>query len=675
MNSRIFLGFVEHKRLKPVQHSFRYPLYVYSFDLSELETLDRTLPLFGYNRVRPVSLHDADYLEEGKRTIRNKLFRYLRASNCGDTIAQVILVTSARYFGRVFNPVSFYYCFADDGQFLCAVAEVNNTYGERHVYVLNQPQEPVSGFLGHYTAEKEFHVSPFNDMIGTYEFLFSDIRRELDIQIWIHRDGETAFQARLWGRPVALTAKTQLKVVLRHPLVPQLTMSRILREAAKLYFRRKLPMYDKPVPTSLMTIRRNPPTFLQNRCMKFLQKLFGQLRRGCLTLNLPDGEVQIFGDMSAPLKAEITVNDYRFFSRSVFGGEVGFGEAYTAGDWDSSDLTAVIRLFIENREVVCDGAFRTAWISRFLNRLAHLKRKNTLSCSPKNIQAHYDLSNEFFQVFLDPTMTYSCGLYLSPEDDLETAQKNKLQSIIRKAAIDSSDHVLEIGCGWGSFAMEAVTTTGCRVTGITISEAQYTLAKERIRKAGLEDQITILLQDYREIQGSFDKIVSIEMLEGVGHKYFGTFFQCCDRLLKTNGLLILQVITCPDQGYESYRKECGWIPRHIFPGGLLPSLTALCSAMTASSSFIVEDLENIGIHYARTLREWRTRFLAGIDRVSQLGFDREFQRKWLYYLSLCEAGFATRTQNDLQLVLTRINNTRLNNFKPQREKGANVESC
>lgn len=302
-------------------------------------------------------------------------------------------------------------------------------------------------------------------------------------------------------------------------------------------------------------------------------------------------------------------------------------------------------------------------------------RKNTLSCSAKIIQAHYDLSNEFFQVLLDQTMTYSCGLYLSPEDDLETAQRNKLQSIIRNARIDSNDHVLEIGCGWGSFAMEAAKRTGCRVTGITISKAQCSLARERVRQAGLEDRIAILLKDYREIQGSFDKIVSIEMLEGVGHKYFGAFFQCCDRLLKPNGLLVLQVITYPDQGYKSYRKECGWIPKHIFPGGLLPSLTALCEAMTASSSFIVEDLENIGIHYVRTSRDWRARFLAGIDRVSQLGFDREFQRKWLYYLSLCEAGFATRTQNDLQLVLTRIHNTRLPNFHPQREKGAKAESC
>jgi cyclopropane-fatty-acyl-phospholipid synthase len=392
--------------------------------------------------------------------------------------------------------------------------------------------------------------------------------------------------------------------------------------------------------------------------MRILHGIFGKLPKGSLSLCLPDGEVHTYGKANG-IKAKIIVNDYRFFTRTVFGGEVGFGEAYTDGDWDSDDVTRVIRLFLENKDAISYETVLTAWVTRLLDRLVHMRNKNTTEGSRGNIASHYDLSNELYQVFLDRTLTYSCGLYLGADDDLETAQKNKLRSIIRKARIGAGDHVLDIGCGWGGFAIEAATTTGCQVTGITISEAQYDLARKRVRKAGLDDRISICLQDYRRVSGSFDKIVSIEMLEGVGHEYLGTFFSCCNRLLKPDGLLVLQVITYPDQGYEVYRKYRGWISKHVFPGGVAPSLTALCNAMTASSSFIVENLENIGIHYATTLRTWRTRFLAGLEQVEQLGFDRLFQRKWVYYLSACEAGFAARTQNDLQLVLTRVNNRRL----------------
>ena len=408
-----------------------------------------------------------------------------------------------------------------------------------------------------------------------------------------------------------------------------------------------------------MTIRRNQPTFIQKPCMTVLLGVFARLRRGVLTVHLPNGEVRTYGDKSSSLKADLTIKNYNFFSRCLFEGDVGFGEAYMAGYWDSSDLTGVIRLFIENKDAVSDGQFRTACVSRALNRLRYLTQKNTLSGTRKNIEHHYDISNDFFQLFLDVSMTYSCGLYLSPSDTLETAQLNKLIAIINKARIDFSDHVLEIGCGWGSFAIEAVRRTGCRVTGITVSEAQYRLARDRVRQEGLDHRIKILHADYREVDGHFDKIVSIEMLEAVGHAHLGTFFQCCDRLLKPNGLLVLQVITYPDQEYDAYRKRCGWIPKHIFPGGLLPSLTALCQAMTAYSSFVVEDLENVGFHYALTLRHWRQRFQSAQNAISQIGFDQEFQRKWLYYLSYCEAGFATRTLNDYQLVLTRVNNINL----------------
>ncbi|MBT8489868.1 MAG: cyclopropane-fatty-acyl-phospholipid synthase family protein, partial [Deltaproteobacteria bacterium] len=240
-----------------------------------------------------------------------------------------------------------------------------------------------------------------------------------------------------------------------------------------------------------------------------------------------------------------------------------------------------------------------------------------------------------------------------PEDTLDDAQKNKLHSMIRKARITENDHVLEIGCGWGGFAMEAVRQTGCKVTGITVSAAQYEYARELVRKAGLEERITILLRDYRAMKGIFDKIVSIEMLEAVGHRYLGTFFKYCDNLLKQGGLIALQTITIPDQHYDVYRKETDWIRKHIFPGGHLPSLTAISRAMTNHSSLMIDHMENIGLNYARTLREWRRRFLDNIDAVSRMGFDRKFQRKWIYYFACCEAGFTARVVGNVQIVLNR----------------------
>jgi cyclopropane-fatty-acyl-phospholipid synthase len=271
--------------------------------------------------------------------------------------------------------------------------------------------------------------------------------------------------------------------------------------------------------------------------------------------------------------------------------------------------------------------------------------------SRKNIMSHYDLSNDFFRLFLDPSMTYSCGIYLSDSDSLEEAQMNKLRSMIRKAQVKETDHVLEIGCGWGSLAVVAVKETGCRVTGITVSEAQYQYAINRVKKEGLQDRITIFLTDYRNIQGLYGAIVSVEMLEAVGEEYLGTFFSCCDRLLKPGGRAVVQTITIPDERYEQYRKETDWIQKHIFPGGFVPSEHAIRQAVAKNTSLVEESVEEIGPHYATTLRVWRNKFNDNIRKVSDMGFDREFQRKWVYYLSFCEAGFAERALGDIEIVL------------------------
>jgi len=659
MNSNLFMGHVEHERFVPAAHRLRYDLFVYALDLSELERLARRLPLFGYNRPRPTALHDRDYLAQEPGSIRRKLLAAVAPHLPVETVARIVMVTSPRLLGHVFNPVSFYYCFDSREHLLAAVAEVNNTFGEKHVYVLPGSGGSETGFPARYRADKAFHVSPFNTMDGSYTFQFGDIRQELDVQIDLHRDGAHIMRARLLGEPRPLTAVNHLKTLLRHPLRPHLTIPRIYWEAYKLHFRRRLTYHDKPVPRSPMTIRRLPPTSMQRYCMKLMLAYLSGADRGRLRFCLPDGSNRDFGGRKDAQPVVLTVTDYRFFSRVVLGSDIGLGESYMHKEWETDDIAGVIEFFIRNRHRLQDGEFKESLLTRVLEKLRFLSRANTLGGSRRNIRRHYDLSNDFFRTFLDETMAYSCAIFKNENEDLRAAQTNKFQAIIDKARLRAGDHVLEIGCGWGGFAIEAVRKTGCRVTGITISQEQYELARQRVREAGLQDRIRILFRDYRKMGGRFDKIVSIEMLEAVGHENFGVFFRQLDRLLAPDGIAVIQTISIPDQRYDAYRKTHDWIQKHIFPGGLLPSLTRLTQAMTRHSSLMVDHVENIGNHYATTLSRWHRRFAANEDQVRRLGFDETFIRKWTYYLKSCEAGFRQRALGDLQLVLTREGNANL----------------
>lgn len=659
MNSQLFEGVVEHTRFHPVDHNLRYGMYVYAIDLNDLMHLDRRLPLFGYNRWRPVSLWDADYLGRGKAPLRQKLNTLLSPYLPPESVDRAILVTAPRYLGYIFNPVSFYFCYDVAGAPSVIVAEVNNTFGERHAYVLPVDSAGGRSFPLRFTAVKKFHVSPFNDVEGKYQFVFNDIREHLDINITLEKENRPILDARLKGKPKQLTAYEHLKTVLKHPLVPHLTVPRIYKEAFKLRFGKKLFYYSKPAPSDTMTLRRNPPTRIQQKALAMVTDYLERADRGALAVRFPDGTARQFGAPVAGTPVKMHIHDYGFFSRVVLGGDIGFGESFVVGEWDSDDVVGVVRFFIQNRLQVSDGRFATAVVSRLLETIRHRTRRNTLPGSRKNIRRHYDLSNDFFCLFLDPTMAYSSAVYAHPEDDLETAQRNKFFRIIGKARITASDHVLEIGCGWGGFAIEAARRTGCRVTGITVSSAQYALARERVKAAGLADRIDIQLMDYRRISGRYDKIISIEMLEAVGHDYYGRFFQCLDSLLKPEGIAVLQTITISDQHYEQYRRESDWIRKHIFPGGHLPSTTALAAAMTRHSTLMIDHVENIGNHYALTLADWRRRFVANRDKLPAMGFDRAFERKWLYYLMSCEAGFRERVLGDIQMVLTREGNAAL----------------
>jgi cyclopropane-fatty-acyl-phospholipid synthase len=659
MKSKIYKGLIKHNRYLPVAHSFSYSLYVYAIDIDELPELDRRLPLFGYNRLRFASIFDRDYLLREKGSIREKLVRCLELEGIISRPGRVILITSPRYLNYVFNPVSFYYCYTPQDTLLCIISEVNNTYGERHLYVLKDsiPESEVD-FVS-YKTPKAFHVSPFNRIEGEYEFSFSKPEETLDITIKLNREGKDIFEANLTGNAVELNPINHMKIMFKNPLIPHLSIPRIYWEAFMLYFKRKMQFYDKPVPISPKTMVREKPTFFQGIARDVVFSHFKRISSGQIRMLLPGNKEKIFGHRQSSLKGEVDIKDFQFFSRTMLNGEIGLGESYTAGEWDSSDLVSFLEVLIENRDVLSEGNWITSTFSDWAANVKHSFRENKISASRKNISQHYDLGNDFFKLFLDRTMTYSCAFFKYKDETLEDAQKNKYQQIIAKADIKKNDHVLEIGCGWGGFALEAVKTTDCRITAVTVSEEQYRFVKEIVSKEGLSDKIQIRLQDYREIKGQFDKIVSIEMLEAVGHKYFGHFFRICDRLLKKNGVIVVQTITTPDQEYQKKYKKSDWIKKHIFPGGQLPSLTTICNAMTRYSSLIIESAENIGDHYALTLNKWRQAFNENEEQLRKMNLDKDLSRKWNYYLALCEAAFLKRALGDLQLVLTRQNNSNL----------------
>ncbi len=374
------------------------------------------------------------------------------------------------------------------------------------------------------------------------------------------------------------------------------------------------------------------------------------LSQGSLVLR--EGAETIRFGSSGPA-VEVQVRDAAFYAELAFGGSVGAGESYMLGHWAASDLTAVMRLLLRNRGAMdaMEGGF--ARLAGPLRVAAHWLHRNTRAGSRRNISAHYDIGNDFYQLFLDETMMYSCALFERKGMTLAEAQAAKLDAICRKLELGPQDHVLEIGTGWGGFALHAASRYGCRVTTTTISPSQHALAAERVGAAGLEDRVTLLQQDYRDLGGAYDKLVSIEMIEAVGHQYYGEFFRRCDALLKPGGRALIQAITIADQHYERARDEVDFIKRYIFPGCCIPSVTALAQAMTASSTLRIENLEDIGPHYATTLGLWRENLFANLDRVRALGLPASFIRMWEFYLAYCEAGFAERALGDVQLRMIR----------------------
>jgi cyclopropane-fatty-acyl-phospholipid synthase len=360
-----------------------------------------------------------------------------------------------------------------------------------------------------------------------------------------------------------------------------------------------------------------------------------------------------FGKRGAALSATVHVDDPAFFADVALGGAVGAGESYMLGRWRSSDLATALRIFARNRTAMDSLETGLARLALPLRRMAHALRANTRSGSRRNISAHYDLGNEFFSLFLDETLMYSCALFEREDMTLLEASEAKLEAICRKLELAPGQRVLEIGTGWGGFALHAARRYGCHVTTATISPNQHRLATERVRAAGLADRVSVVLQDYRDLEGTYDRLVSIEMIEAIGHKQFGEFFRRAAQCLAPDGRMVLQSITIADRHYAAARDDVDFIKRYIFPGCCIPSISALCGAMADASDLRLVQLDDIGPHYATTLRRWRERFLANAERVRAMGYPEAFIRMWEFYLAYCEAGFAERTLGNVQMVLTR----------------------
>lgn len=388
-------------------------------------------------------------------------------------------------------------------------------------------------------------------------------------------------------------------------------------------------------------------------CRSIMLKVFASLPQGQMVVKENGVLVDTFGQKDSDLHAEIDFHCPSAYQKLLFGGSVASGETFSEGLWTTPNLTNVIRIFARNLPMLDSWEAKMEWLALPIRKISHLANKNSTTGSKKNIAAHYDLGNKLYTRFLDSSMMYSAAIYPNEQSSLAEAQTTKLKAICDKLQLQPQDHLVEIGTGWGGLAVFAAKHYGCKVTTTTISEEQHDYANEWIVREGLEDKITLLKKDYRLLDGQFDKLVSIEMIEAVGKEYLPTFFKKCSSLLKDKGLMLLQAITISDHRLDSYSKNVDFIQKHIFPGGFLPSQLLINQHLRKHTDLMIRDLHDIGLDYARTLQDWHHKLLENKDTLAKEGYDQRFMNMWRYYFSYCEGGFLERTISTVQLVVSK----------------------
>ncbi|MDN7138645.1 class I SAM-dependent methyltransferase [Pseudidiomarina sp. 1ASP75-14] len=403
--------------------------------------------------------------------------------------------------------------------------------------------------------------------------------------------------------------------------------------------------------TALVTM--NQGTTTDKWARRAVLRLLSELQDGYVTLREQGVILGQFGSKESDLKAEINVLRPSFYRRLLLGGSIASGETFIDKSWETPDLTTVIQLFARNLPALDAFEAKFSWLLLPWQKFQHWRRRNHKQQAKENISAHYDLGNDLYQSFLDPAMQYSSAVYPNPENTLAEAQLHKLKRLCDSLDLQPNDHLLEIGTGWGGLAVYAAKHYGCKVTTTTISNEQYEYAKKKVQEEGLAEQITVLKNDYRDLQGQYDKLISVEMIEAVGRHYMATYFQTCSRLLKPDGKMALQAITIADQRMRSYANSVDFIQQHIFPGGFLPSLTMITEMFTKHTDMVVRKLDDIGFDYAQTLHDWRQRFNAAHPQLQDQGYDARFGRLWNFYLCYCEGGFLERSVSAVQLVASK----------------------
>ena len=649
MKSRLYVGRLSFTRFEPVRHRFAVPLFFLALDLDELPHLGAQVRLLSYNRRNLFAIRDRDFLHM-HGSLRDRVLRLAREHGVEGDLAHVELLTVPRYLRCPYNPVNYFYVYRPDGGVACVVAELNNLLHERRIHVLREFQGEPGRFPLRAQCPHDFRFSPFDGAGGALEFSLSALGLDMSLQMSLVREGRPMLVAELGGRSFPLTASNLLRALGQRPLNAWLTRLEMKLARAWLERVRRVPVAPRPAGPDTTTIRGTSPGFLREAALNSVEDYLAGLQKGRLRLLLPSGSVIESGARDGEA-LEMSVAAHDFFWRFVRDGDAGLGETWVEGLWDTPDLPALLRLLRDNADALNDREIAFGLPGRLYNRARRGLRKRLVKDSTRTIEDQAEPGPGFHESFLDAGMNHSCGLYLQPGDTLEQAQQNKIAAVIRKAQAEAGHHVLEIGCGWGSLTLELARAAGCRVTGITLSSDQSMAAREKAKAAGLEDRVKIGLCDYRELQGRYDRIVCLEKDEAFGEGYLPAFFRNSDRLLADDGRAVVQMIVVPDRPYNPYRHSVDWLEKHIFSGGVIPSMTAVERAMKKHSRLAVEDAEEISAHYIRTLRDWRTRFESHLPGLEAMGFSDEFLRICQYYFCYAEVAFEAGALKCFQLVL------------------------
>ena len=650
----LVVGQVTHRRPGPVRHAFRHRVYQWLVDLDCLPRQPWHLRAFAH-------FSSTDHLGDPRLPIKRNMENYLALGGIGlGDRGRVLMLASARVLGHVFDPLSVFWCYDSDGVLVCVVAEVHNTYGERHAYLLH-PDE-----AGTAVTAKGFYVSPFFDVTGTYELRFT-LRPDLvATTVTLRRDDAVAFTATFRGRPEPATRPALAR--LAHPPAPHAPADLSPDPGARHLALAPSPAHPPPATPHpagrglTMTVSASigwPDAVTPRAPLRatIARMIFEHaVRRVPVRVTYPDGRVRGGGSGTSPEFKLLRPN--AFFARLGRDAKVGFGEAYMAGDWRAgpgTDLADLLTRFAARLATLVPAPLQK--LRALADKRVPPDHENTPDGARSNIAAHYDLSNDLFACFLDPTMTYSAAWFDESEPvqtatRLEEAQLRKIDGILDLAGVRSGTRLLEIGTGWGTLAIRAAQR-GAQVTTVTLSREQLELTCERAGAAGVSDRVDVRLQDYREIEGKYDAIVSVEMIEAVGEAYWAAYFATLDRLLAPGGKVSIQTITMAHDRVLATRRSFSWIQKYIFPGGIIPSLQAIDDTLAAHTTLRVTQRRELRPHYARTLYLWRERFNDQWPHIQAQGFTGTFRRMWEFYLAYSEAGFRSGYLGVSQLQVAR----------------------